>query len=741
MSALLMRAPGRSTLEASSHSGATLRAAVAVVVVVVAGCTVPEIERLDVDDLGATIDDPVLLTVAAARARAGHVIDEGATFAADDGFAFATDTSGDLVLGFVVDGVPVLRADQLAGPVRVVSTSSDALLLSLPVRDDLEAELRFAAASGRVSILDVVLRNSGDYGLAVDVVVGLRRCDPRVPGSAPVPEIDRRFFGVQAAGSGVSVRFRTPVDTKLAVIGDGTYAEDFEGSFDVDGAAGFAALAGCASGADVDVAALPAALEAGIGDDDDYGVVGTAVRLQVPRGGALALGVKRAVAAPGLDLEPARRDGIRADDVDADLPAFPAILAQGLARLAKVAPFPTGAPRGSLSEEQARLVFRSSFVLLDQLALPAAGDLDRDTFVFSREPSFWFGRIGQHAHEGLVLPMWARLDPAFAVGAVMNFVDRVEDDGYLPYNIGPIVTQAQLRTSSAPLLCDVGRRTLDVAAAGGLVIDDERARLRDACALTLGFFRRERDDDGDGLLSWGGFAVSESLRDLHNPVWIEVADPELLETVDPNAMIVVEERALALLLEQTGAAGAEATRARADADVVRLQQLFDDERGFYFHRDSVDDDRDVDGASLFRFDIGGLLPLWADAAPPNARRALLGHLGDPEKFGRPFGIPGIAADDVSYDPAPSDCCKWDGPVWVPWNGLVVRGLLASGDVDERAAAVTLIDATVDAVAAQLVRHHQFRETYHPDDDDAVNDSMPNYIWSALVAEMMIEGSQ
>jgi hypothetical protein len=720
------------------------RIGIGFVVVVAAACQVPPaVPRLEVDDLDATLDDPILLTVASARGRAGHVIDEGATFSAAEGFAFATDTSGDLVLGFVVEGAPVTKASQLSAPARVITTTSDALLLSLPLRDDLAAELRFAAASGRVSILDVVLRNSGDYGVAVDVVVGLRRCDPRVPGSAPVPEIDRRFFGVASAGDEASVRFRTPVDTKLAVIGDGTYVEDFTGTLVVDGATGYAALAGCAASLDNDVAAIAGAVAAGIDDDDDdHGLVGTAVRLQVPRGGALSLAVKRTVSARSgeADLEPARRDGITADDVDAALPAFPVILQEGLARLNKVPAFPREAPRGALSEAQARLLFRSSFVLLDQLALPAAGDVDHDTFVFAREPSFWFGRIGQHAHEGLVLPMWARLDPAFAVGALMNFVDRVEDDGYLPYNIGPIVTQSQLNTASAPLLCDLGRRTLDVAAAAGVVVDDERVRLRDACALTLEFFRRERDDDGDGLLSWGGFAVSESLRDLHNPVWIEVADPGLLETVDPNAMIVVEERALGALTDQSGGDGTQA-RARADADVVRLQQLFDADRGFYFHRDSVDDDRDVDGASLFRFDIGGLLPLWADAAPASARRALLAHLTDPRKFGRRFGIPGIAADDVSYDPAPSDCCKWDGPVWVPWHHLVVRGLLASGDDDERDAALTLVDKTVDAVAAQLERHHQFRETYHPDDDDADNDAMPNYLWSALVAEMMLETTE
>ena len=56
--------------------------------------------------LEATFDDPILLTVAAARQYAGYMIDEGYTLSRIDGSvpAFVTDTSGDLGLAFEVDG-------------------------------------------------------------------------------------------------------------------------------------------------------------------------------------------------------------------------------------------------------------------------------------------------------------------------------------------------------------------------------------------------------------------------------------------------------------------------------------------------------------------------------------------------------------------------------------------------------------------------------------------------------------
>jgi hypothetical protein len=136
--------------------------------------------------------------------------------------------------------------------------------------------------------------------------------------------------------------------------------------------------------------------------------------------------------------------------------------------------------------------------------------------------------------------------------------------------------------------------------------------------------------------------------------WTWAVDEDLLDDNVPKPgtlqdEIVVEERALAALIEATGgdAADAVAALARTDADVARLQQLFVPAQGFRFHRDAADDDFDVECRSLFRRDIGGLSPLWADAAPFDARAALVAQLEDPARFGHAFGIPGIAADDVS----------------------------------------------------------------------------------------------
>jgi len=64
-----------------------------------------------------------------------------------------------------------------------------------------------------------------------------------------------------------------------------------------------------------------------------------------------------------------------------------------------------------------------------------------------------------------------------------------------------------------------------------------------------------------------------------------------------------------------------------------------------------------------------------------------------------------------------------------------RGLVANERPD---LARTLTERTRAAVTAQLRRYHQFRELYDADDATRPNASMPNYCWSALVAEMMLE---
>jgi glycogen debranching enzyme len=368
--------------------------------------------------------------------------------------------------------------------------------------------------------------------------------------------------------------------------------------------------------------------------------------------------------------------------------------------------------------------------------MPAEGRLGHDYFLFSREPTFWFGRLGEHIHEGLAMILLARLDPRAAMDALRVFMDRVEADGYLPYNIGPVVEQTALRTASAPLFSYVAS---EVAAE-----TRDRDFLRQAYetgAKLHRFWREQRDVDGDGLCEWGGYGKTESVRDLENVIWENVADPHLLEGLDCNSFLVMEEKSLARMAAALGlAAEAAEWTARAEARAALVNALmWDEETGFYYHvtRDGHSMSHRAPG-DLKRMEVQGFLPLWAGIVPPARLSRILSRLTDPSLFWRDFGVTGLAVNDPYYSPEPSRCCRWNGPVWVPWQFLLMRGLLGVGEV-ERARELTA--KTLAAVAAQLKVVHQFRELYHPDDARVANRSMPNYIWSAMAALMLLETTE
>ena len=69
---------------------------------------------------------------------------------------------------------------------------------------------------------------------------------------------------------------------------------------------------------------------------------------------------------------------------------------------------------------------------------------------------------------------------------------------------------------------------------------------------------------------------------------------------------------------------------------------------------------------------------------------MLGDLEDPARFGTPWSIPTVAADDADF----STERMWRGPVWINTNSLVIEGLRNSGE-PERARA--LAEQTVKLV--------------------------------------------
>ncbi|MCC6747791.1 MAG: hypothetical protein IT371_09050 [Deltaproteobacteria bacterium] len=671
----------------------------------------PALPLRDLNPLGgslaATFDDPLLLTVAAARPRTRYLVDQGYGLAreSDGTLKFATDTAGELGLAFRVDGKLLVGERDYATPATIRHTASDALVLELSPAQGLRVEVRFVTATSRVALLSVELANERQSAVEVELIPWLRHC------AALYNEVEA------LDGRGVALSHVEAPDPLERLFGAGTFTERWRGAFAFDGAAETASRATCGSGLAQDLASIfaaPAPLAT------PARLVALRRRVTLPAGARTSLRVYRAAVAEaekstlGAELETASR-----------LELAP-LLTDGQNRLAKLPPL-----AGLTREEQH--VYRSSFVLLDQLLMPAEGRLKHDYFLFAREPTFWFARLGVHIHEGLSLLPLARLDPRAAAEVLRNFVDRVEADGYLPYNFGPVAEQTRLRTATAPLLAYVGHEVV------ARTKDLELARqLYETGAKLHRFYVAQRDVDQDGLSEWGGFGKTESLRDLANAIWEEVAPPEEVEGLDLNVELVMEEKSLASLARLLGrSADAADWDRQADERARRINAtLWDDERKFYFHVARKDNTFGyAKPGDLRRFEIAGLLPLWAGIVPEGRKEALLAHLTDPRKFWRRYGVPGLAADDPYFAAASSACCLWNGPVWVPWQLLLARGLRGAGKPE---LARQLTRRTYDAVAAQLRRHHQFREHYNPDDQDAPNRSMANYIWSAMVAELLLD---
>ena len=138
---------------------------------------------------------------------------------------------------------------------------------------------------------------------------------------------------------------------------------------------------------------------------------------------------------------------------------------------------------------------------------------------------------------------------------------------------------------------------------------------------------------------------------------------------------------------------------------------------------------------LKRQEIIGFLPLWAEAVSKERADILAGTLTDSTKFWRKHGIPTLSAEDEWYSPYVDYCCKWNGPVWLLWDYVVLDGLYNYGYDD---LAQELSGKMIETVKIQLSKNHNFWESYSPDNE--VLNCPPNYIWDAIIAKVLIRSS-
>lgn len=655
--------------------------------------------------LGATFDDPILLTIAAPRERTEYFADEGYTLTHDEVLALVTDTAGDLGIAFEVNGALYTGESQYHSPVTIQHTASDSILVTFGLTAHLDVEMRFVAATSRTLAVETWLTNTSATQTETTVLVWLRRCDGG-------------YSAVTQSDGGLTAEHHVEISEEEALFAPGTFIEDAADALVLGGEdVTRSTLEECSPEPTADIAALAAAREA---PTSQAAALALSRTIEVPAAG-------RAVQLTHRALVPEDRKPTLDDEIDvATSLDIATVLEQGASRLATM-------PRPPTDDPSTALLWHSSFTLLDQLMMPAEGNLEHAYYVFSREPTWWFARLGQHAHESLSMLTLARMDCDLALGSHRVFFDRIEDDGYLPYNVGPVVEQTTLGTTTAPFLSLVSWELYEECQDSTFLADAYTAG-----AAFHDFWVQQRDRDGDGLCEFGGFAISEATRDLNNVIWEEVTSPDQVEAIDLNSWLVMEAKSLSAMATELGLADeAQQWMDTADARAALINAtMWDDETGFYYHVDHLDNDFEVsEPGDLKRMEIAGLLPLWAGITTADRTEVLLQKLTDPERFWRTHGVPSLAADDPSYDPGASSCCRWNGPVWVQWQWMMARALLDHG---EPALAADLTERVAGTVTTVLAREHQFRELYDPDDENASNDSMPNYIWTAMAAQMLHE---
>lgn len=98
------------------------------------------------------------------------------------------------------------------------------------------------------------------------------------------------------------------------------------------------------------------------------------------------------------------------------------------------------------------------------------------------------------------------------------------------------------------------------------------------------------------------------------------------------------------------------------------------------------------------------------------------HLLNPKEFATPYGVPTVACDEPSFDPAGF----WRGPVWIATNWFIYRGLKRYG-FDEEAAKIA--DDSL-----KLIQLSGFREQYDPLTGEGYG--ARGFTWPGLILDML-----
>jgi len=351
---------------------------------------------------------------------------------------------------------------------------------------------------------------------------------------------------------------------------------------------------------------------------------------------------------------------------------------------------------------------------------------------------------------------WCHLDPARARAELRTVLRSGRPDGFLPHTV---FWDAPARWRRAPFYATRGRRgdwhteTVGpplLALAWEIVADASaqddpgfRTEALHALGVHLEWLARERDPDGDGLLTI--ILPDESGLDdspKYVPVfgrlthdrpgyWLLVErgrragwdSRTIIARYDHHVEDVWFNVAYALSLHAMARLSGEASwtaRARR-VEAALLERCWDEGAGLFF---------DLAGHAERPVRIStwsALSPLALDGLPEDVRRRLVEeHLLDERRYAAPCGIPSVSMQEPSFNPRWDRFRCWRGPSWVNTAWLLVPPLRALG-YEEHA------DHVVSSLTRAAARDG-LREYYDPLTGQGLG--ARGFGWSTLLVDLV-----
>ncbi|MBU2444976.1 MAG: hypothetical protein KJ666_05310 [Bacteroidetes bacterium] len=666
-------------------------------------------------NLHATKDDPIYTTYAASLQRSEYIVNEAYQFVWYDpekGISFEVAQAGNLSLAFKLNNKIKTKLQHFYKEPIITTSYSDLVKFYYYPYKDIRVENFFIVFNSRIAIQEIKITNESSFDVELNVYPYLFYPTRNYTNIKQTIEKDGVIFNHNEFPDGWMKEHNIPFQENLTNVllinstidGFGTYNQ-LEKQKDTSRIFFFN---------DVKSKEL-----SNIASLDTAKVIALQKNLAIPGGQSITIRVIRGVVEAEKNVESLFNQCRNL--MKEDLNKF---LFENEQLYSKI-------PRIKFKNKEREALYWNAFNLIRQCMLPPEGKCNYNYYVFSREPRWGWGYGGQVFHESLVMLAYVFMDPISAMNSQRVFIERQWEDGYINYRTGPyldeqIPTDGQF-TTSAPWFAWQNWEVYKVS--------KDKKFLEEAYESSKKFYNyvlKNRDSDNDGLYEWGANAILECVRDGRVAVWDEVGDPKNFEAVDMNIFLVSEAKSLSNMAKELGY---EDESIKFLNDAVNRTNLinktfWDDETGFYYHVDKSNHTFTFKNKNdLKRKEIIAFLALWAGVADKDKAEKLMKHLKNPDEFWRSFGIPTLSADDSYYNPIG----YWNGPIWVPWQYLIFRGLLDYGYEDE---AKQLVDKVLDNITYQLKTNHWFWEFYSADDYQAGWNK--TYIWTGILARFLID---